>query len=186
MPRMKVILVVLVLVLALVLAQRMAFSFMAQRPADYAETTPAFDLERHLSGALLADGVLYGPTGRVNTRFTAEMQGAWEGGRGRLAEDFRYSTGWEQHREWRIEKLDATRFTATADDVIGVASGQISGSTLLMRYRLQLPERSGGWQLDVTDWLYLGEDGVIVNRSQFRRFGVKLGELVGTIRPRGE
>ena len=56
----------------------------------------------------------------------------------------------------------------------------------MLRYRLRLPEEAGGWEVDVTDWLYLGEDGVIVNRAQFRRFGILVGELVGTIRPGGE
>ena len=54
-----------------------------------------------------------------------------------------------------------------------------------MRYRIRLPESGGGWEMDVTDWLYLVEDGVILNRSQFRRFGIKFAELVATIRPAG-
>lgn len=183
---MKILLVIALILLALVVVQRLAFSFVAQRPADYADTGPAFEIERHLGGPLITDGVIYGPTGRVVTRYTAEMQGTWDENGGRLAEDFRFSTGTTQQREWKIEKLDATRFTATAEDVIGVASGQTSGATLLMRYRLRLMEDAGGWEVDVTDWLYLGENGVIVNRSEFRRFGIKLGELVGTIRPRSE
>ena len=62
----------------------------------------------------------------------------------------------------------------------------MSGATLRMRYRIRLPESGGGWEMDVTDWLYLAEDGVILNRSQFRRFGIKVAELVATIRPAGE
>ncbi len=62
----------------------------------------------------------------------------------------------------------------------------VSGATATLRYRLRLPEAGGGWQVDVTDWLYRGTDGVIVNRAQFRRFGILVGELVGTIRPSGE
>ena len=37
--------------------------------------------------------------------------------------------------------------------------------------------------LTTTDWMYLGPNGAIVNRSQFRKFGLKVGELVATMRP---
>ena len=33
------------------------------------------------------------------------------------------------------------------------------------------------------DWMYLMENGTIINRSQFRKFGVKVAELVATMRP---
>jgi hypothetical protein len=182
----RVVLVVALLALGLVLAQRLFLGFMAQRPADYAETGPAFDLPAALGGPLVASGVIYGPTGRVATRFTADMQGTWDASGGRLDESFRYDTGRTQERAWRITTEADGRFTATADDVVGTGQGRVSGATAELRYRLRLPEAAGGWEVDVTDWLYRGEDGVIVNRSQFRRFGLLVGELVGTIRPAGE
>ncbi len=40
-----------------------------------------------------------------------------------------------------------------------------------------------GHVLDVTDWMYLMENGTIMNRSQFRKFGIKVAELVATMRP---
>lgn len=35
----------------------------------------------------------------------------------------------------------------------------------------------------VTDWMYLADNETIVNRSQFRKFGFKVAELVATMRP---
>ena len=52
-----------------------------------------------------------------------------------------------------------------------------------MRYKLRLAEDAGGHVLDVVDWLYLMENGTIVNRSQMRKFGIKVAELVASIRP---
>ena len=37
--------------------------------------------------------------------------------------------------------------------------------------------------LDVTDWMYLMENGTIMNRSEMRKFGIKVAELIATIRP---
>ena len=39
--------------------------------------------------------------------------------------------------------------------------------------------------LDAVDWMYVQPDGVILNRSQFRKFGIKVAELFCTIRPMG-
>lgn len=37
--------------------------------------------------------------------------------------------------------------------------------------------------LDVADWLYLMETGTILNRSQMRKFGLRVDDLVATMRP---
>jgi hypothetical protein len=50
-------------------------------------------------------------------------------------------------------------------------------------YRIRLPEDAGGHVLAVTDWMYLMENGTIINRSQFRKWGIKVAELVATMRP---
>ena len=52
-----------------------------------------------------------------------------------------------------------------------------------LKYRIVLPKESGGHTLDVTDWLYLAENGAILNRSEMRKFGIKVAELVATMRP---
>ena len=46
-----------------------------------------------------------------------------------------------------------------------------------------LPQDAGGHTLDTTDWMYLMSNGSIMNRSQFRKFGIKVAELVATMRP---
>lgn len=182
----KILLTLALVALLLVLAQRLFFGFMAQAPGDYTDTAPPFDLRQTLNGPLVASGVIYGPTGRVAARFAADMTGTWDENGGTLAESFRYDSGRTQERAWRIVPGEGGRFTATADDVAGTGEGAVSGATVELRYRLRLPEAAGGWEVDVTDWLYLGQDGVITNRAQFRRFGILVGELVGSIRPAAE
>jgi len=54
----------------------------------------------------------------------------------------------------------------------------------LLNYRIKLTEDAGGHALDVTDWMYLMSNGSIMNRSQFRKFGIKVAELVATMRPK--
>lgn len=157
--------------------------FMAQRPDDYVrEVGTALDLRKHLNGPLICEGVIYGPTGRVTSRFVGEFQAHWEGNQGVMTEHFRYESGAEQHREWRLTLGNDGRIRATAPDVVGEGEGQICGPAVRLRYRIRLPEDTGGHVLDTTDWMYLAPNGTIVNRSQFRKFGIKVAELVATMR----
>ncbi len=157
--------------------------FRHQPPAGYADTGPAFDLRTHLAGPILCEGVIYGPLGRVTSRFTANMNGVWDGANGTLAEHFVYAGGGTQDREWRLRMGNDGTFTATADDIIGEGRGVVSGATICMTYRLRLPQDAGGHVLDVTDWMYLMDNGVIMNRSEMRKYGIRVAELIATMRP---
>ncbi len=157
-------------------------SFSAQRPSDYAAGSQIFDLREHLVGAMVCEGVIYGPTGRVVSRFVGNFDARWTGGNGVMSEDFLYDSGEWQHREWRLTLDPAGRITATADDVVGTGTGLQSGATVQLLYRIKLPDTAGGHVLTATDWMYLAPNGTIVNRSQFRKYGIKVAELVATMR----
>lgn len=158
------------------------FGFASQRPADWKGKGPAFDPQRDLAGAIVCEGVIYGPFGRVTSRFVAEMQGDWQGNRGVLRESFRYDNGEVQLREWQLLIREDGTLEAKAADVPGTAQGCISGPTVQMLYDIRLPKSAGGHVLSVVDWMYLAENGTIINRSQFRKFGIKVAELVATMR----
>lgn len=180
---MKLVIALLVCVLVLIVARNLFFSFRAQSPADYEGTGPLLSLPDHLSGDILAEGLIYGPDGRMASRFGARMYGEWRGNEGTLTESFSYSNGRTQQRKWFLTLDPDGSFTATADDIIGVATGVTSGATARISYRIKLPPEAGGFVLDVTDWLYLTESGTILNKSEMRKFGFKVAELVATMRP---
>lgn len=161
---------------------RRRIGFLGQRPAHYAEGGPTFDLTRHLSGEMFCDGVIYGPSGRVVSRFAADFNIVWTGAKAIMSEHFRYDSGETQDRAWHLELGEDGRFTANADDLIGEGSGVQSGPTVCLSYRIKLPPDAGGHVLDVVDWMYLTPDGTIINRSQFRKYGFKVAELVATMR----
>ena len=114
------------------------------------------------------------------------MNGSWQGDVGTLSEVFRYDSGTIQHRAWTLALGPAGAITATAPDVVGKGDGRVEGSGVVLRYRIRLTPEAGGHVLDVIDWMYLMENGTIMNRSQFRKFGVKVAELVATMRPASE
>ena len=164
---------------ALMLRNRIGFT--AQQPEHYVDGQ-RFDIREHLNGPMICEGVLYGPLGRVSTRFVAQMHGHWDGNKGHLVENFVYESGEEHKREWFLTTHNNDQIDAEAPDVIGTGKGTQKGSAVQLKYRLQLPESGGGHVLDVTDWMYLLPNGTVVNRSQMRKFGIKVAELVATMR----
>lgn len=164
--------------------RRQVWSFKAQRPEDYTEGQQQFDLRTHLNGPIICEGVIYGPLGRVTSRFVGEFEAHWNGNVGVMTEHFRYDSGSTQDRVWHLRLGNDGCIQATAPDVIGMGTGMQVGSAVQLQYRIQLPEDSGGHVLDTTDWMYLAPNGTIVNRSQFRKFGFQVAELVATMRPK--
>lgn len=180
---MKLLTTLLVLVILIMAAKSLFLSFRAQKPSNYADTGPVFTLKTHLSGEFLSEGLIYGPTGKMTNSFVARMVGEWDGDTGTLSEEFTYSNGKQQSRKWFLKLGEGNSFTAIADDIVGEARGTISGATVKMEYQIVLPEDAGGHRLTATDWLYLTENGVIMNKSEMRKFGIKVAELIATIRP---
>lgn len=169
-----------------VLIRSWALSFQGQVPADYKTDNGDILLSDHLKGEMSCHGVLYGPLGKVVSRFIADMSIKWSGNKGRMDELFTYDSGNTQTRVWDMELSEDGGLIATASDFEGLAVGKISGSTIQLKYKFRLPKESGGHVLNVVDWMYLLEDGTLVNRSQFRKFGIKVAELVATIQPKAQ
>jgi len=172
--------VALMLVLSYVKTRYLDFG--AQSPLDYAKESGQFDIREHLNGPIECEGVIYGPTGRVTSRFVGNFEATWDGNKGVMTEEFRYDSGTVQHREWHLTLGNDGKIKAEAADVIGAGSGTQMGSAVQLNYRIKLPDEAGGHVLDTVDWMYLAPNGAIVNRSQFRKFGFKVAELVATMR----
>jgi len=180
-PVLSALIAVGIVVLLGVVAGRF-IGFTTQKPADFAAKGPKFDPRTHLSGPILCEGVVYGPMGRVSSRFVADMEGVWTGNVGVLKERFRYDTGMVQDRQWTLRLGNGGEIVAEAPDVVGQGMGHAEGAAVEMRYRIKLSPEAGGHVLDVVDWMYLMENGTIMNRSQFRKYGIKVAELVATMR----
>jgi hypothetical protein len=127
--------------------------------------------------------VIYGPTGRVTSRFVADMNGTWDGNTGTMTETFRYDSGAVQDRCWTLELATMARSGPRPTMWSAPAAARPKARACVLNYRIRLTPEAGGHVLDVTDWMYLMENGTIMNRSQFRKFGIKVAELVATMRP---
>ena len=137
----------------------------------------------NIKDILKVDDIIYGPFGRVSTRFVAKMQASWDGNEGQISETFNYDSGNSQKRMWTLKLGKDGVITADAEDLVGTGTGHQAGSAVVLKYTIKLTKEAGGHALKVTDWMYLMENGVVMNRSQFRKFGIKVAEVVATMRP---
>lgn len=145
--------------------------------ADYAGEKPVLDLRRYFNGTLDAYGVFTDRSGKVVRRFTVVMRCSWNGEQGVLDEDFTYADGTTQKRIWRLTHLGNGRYEGRADDVVGVAEGQVAGNAFRWGYTLALPVDGRVWNVQFDDWMYLLDDRVMLNKAEMSKFGIRLGEV---------
>lgn len=145
--------------------------------ATYKAERPELRLEEYFNGTLDAWGMFQKRDGTVVKRFKVVIDASWTGNRGVLDERFTYSDGTTQRRVWNITRTAEGEYQGRADDVVGIANGEVSGNALRWIYTLELPVGEKIYHVDFDDWMYLQDDGILMNRSVMKKFGFRLGEV---------
>ena len=149
----------------------------APKVADYAAEKPVLDLREYFNGPLSAHGMFQDRSGKVIKRFTVAMQGTWKGDMGTLEEDFSYSAGTTPRRVWTLTRGPDVQYTGRADDVVGEATGQARGNAFHWQYTLQQPVDGKVYDVQMDDWMFLIDDKRMLNRTEMRKFGIRLGDV---------
>ncbi len=143
----------------------------------YEGTTPPADIEAYFTGPISAWGVVQDWKGHVVARFDVKMVGTWEGDTGTLDETFTYYDGVQQKRVWTITKHPDGTYTGTAGDIVGEATGAQTGTAINWAYQMDLEVDGKTWRLTFDDWMWQMNDGVMINRSYMKKFGLTVAEL---------
>ncbi len=144
---------------------------------NYLDLEPRFDLQTYFSGKIKAWGIVQNRSGNVVNRFDVDIIGSWDGDVGTLEEDFYYYDGETQRRVWTIEKKGANSYEGRADDVLGVASSMVYGNAAQWSYSMDLPVDDTTYRVQFDDWMWLMNDGVLMNRSYIKKFGITMAEV---------
>jgi len=144
---------------------------------QYQTERPELRLEEYFNGTLDAWGMFQKRDGTVVRRFKVVIDARWEGDSGVLDENFTYSDGTRKRRVWKITRTGDDTYSGRADDVVGIAKGRVSGNSLQWVYTMSLPVDGKVYEVQFDDWMYLQEDGVMLNRSVMKKFGFRLGEV---------
>jgi hypothetical protein len=143
----------------------------------YRDVEPKISFRDYFTGPVTAWGIVQDRKGKVIRRFEIDMLGTWQGERGTLEENFRYYDGEIAKRIWNVKQSGDGTFIATADDIIGDGLGKISGNAALWRYTMKVKVKEKFYHIDFDDWMFQMNDGVVINRSYMKKFGIRVGEI---------
>jgi len=164
-------------ILALTLATAFMLVGCSAKINDYKNDSPALYLDKFFVGNIVAHGMVQDRSGKVTQRFRADIIGTWEGDQGVLDEVFYWDDGREQTRVWQLTKTGPNSYEGTAGDVVGVARGTTAGNALHWVYQLEVPFRDSTIAITLDDWMFLLDEDRLVNRTEMRKFGFRVGEI---------
>ena len=145
---------------------------------DYDGLSPKLDVFEFFQGDLLASGVVKNRSGKVVRHFNADIKAFVEGEELILDETFLFNDGEEDFRKWRIKRTGVDVYEGVANDVSGLAFGQAAGNALRWEYKLNLVTNGRTIEVDFDDWMFQTSDNIIINISDIKKWGFKVGEVV--------
>lgn len=146
--------------------------------ATYKDMQPKMSIETYFNGPIKAWGIVQNWRGEVTSRFDVTMHGSWKDGVGTLKEDFVYYEGGKiDRRVWTITQTSPDTYEGVASDILDKAHGSQNGNAMNWSYRMDLPVDGSTYRITFDDWMWLMNDGVLINRSYLKKFGFTVAEL---------
>lgn len=154
------------------------------RARDFKDQGPPLDPKAYFSGHLQSRGVVEGLSGKVRDQFSTQMHGVPNRNGLLLIQDFTFASGRKEHRVWDIRIVDAHHYEGHANDSVGRAYGESWGNAFEWNYTLAVPVKGHRVNVDFRQVMLLQPDGVLLNRAQYRKFGIRLGSITESFRKR--
>ena len=142
---------------------------------NFENETPRFVLEDYFDGKTKAWGMFHDRFGNLKRSFKVDITGTLDNDSLTLDEKFVYNDGEKESRIWSIKILGNNKYSGTADDVIGEATGISSGNALNWKYKLNLKVKESTVAVDFDDWMFLQDDNILMNRAEVKKWGIVLG-----------
>ncbi|MGI8740514.1 MAG: DUF3833 family protein [Gammaproteobacteria bacterium] len=147
-------------------------------PRDFANATPRFHPEKFFSGSTHSWGVIEDRSANPTSRFRTETHGRRDRGALLIDQRFYFEDGRTQRRTWRLRRIDAHHYEATANDVVGVATGEAHGNAFRWEYTLRLNANNPLSNVRLKHWMYLLDGGVtMLNRVTVSKLGFIVAEV---------
>ena len=145
---------------------------------QYENREPRFDIVDYFRGHTRGWGIVQDRAGTLKRQFVVDIDGRLDdNGNLVLEEDFSWDDGEHSRRIWTIARNDDRSLRGTADDVIDQAVGAAAGNALNWRYDLNLVIDGSNWVVHFDDWMFLQPDGILLNRAEMSKFGIRVGDV---------
>lgn len=149
------------------------------KPKDFAGSSSSFEPDNYFTGVTRSWGVLENRAGEPKSHFTTESIGTREpSGDLNIRQTFTHEDNSTQVRLWHVHRIDAHRYEATANDVVGIARGTAYGNAFRWEYTIALKLGNPFSHVHLRQWMYL-QPGTqtMFTRAVVRKFGIRLGEV---------
>ena len=156
----------------------MLFACSGMDVEQYKNETPKLDLQAYLNGRIKGYGIVQDRSNKVTKRFDFSGYAVWKDNVGTFNEKITYTDGKVDKRVWKFTKISDSYYEATTPDVIGKAEIKVSGNAMNWKYTMNVKvDDNTTYKIDFDDWMFLMDDGKLVNRNYFHKYGVDVGEL---------
>ena len=150
---------------------------------DFEGTSPAFRPEVFFTRALEGWGVLEGPTGALQKRFTVRAEGHIDGDVIRFRETWIFDDGHTDTLNWEIRAYGNGRYVGREDRSDGEAEGELAGSAFHWTYTRDTPQPDGkSVKLNFDDWFFQIDDDVVIAKGVGGRLGLPFASAHVTYR----
>ena len=150
---------------------------------QFAQQSPPFDPIAYFTGKTHSWGVFENRAGDPSRRFQTACIGRMENGVLFLDQTFTYDDGHQQQRHWHIRRVDAHRYEATANDVVGTGSGTAFGNAFRWEYTVALKPGNPFLNVHLRQWMYLQAGGrTLLNRGTVRVLGAEVAQITEQFR----
>ncbi len=151
--------------------------------AAFASEGPLFDPVSFYTGQTRSWGIFENRAGEPTRTIRTETSGHIVGGELRMEQDLYFGGQPRQHRSWKMRRLDAHHFEATANDLVGTARGEAYGNAFTWTFTLALKPGNSLYNVQMTQHMYLQPDGkTMINRDTIRKLGFILAEVTEQFR----
>ena len=147
-----------------------------------ADRAPKLDLQTFFAGQTVALGIFEDRFGNLRRQFRVVLEGTVDGDVLTLDETFLYDDGEQDFRKWVIRRTGKGKdgevlYEGSAEDIMGVASGAVSGNALNWEYDVVLSIDGRNVEVHFDDWIYQQHEDVAINRAYVSKFGIEIGSV---------
>lgn len=144
----------------------------------FAGAGPQFDPVVFFRGRAHSWGVLENRSGQPTDIVRTETSGEAEGADGlHMMQTLYVGSDAPQQREWHMRRTGPGTFEATANDMVGTAIGTAAGPAFHWQWTLATAPGNDLKNVVMDQWMYLYDDGSMMNRTTVRKLGIVLIEV---------
>ena len=145
---------------------------------------PAFDPVRFFTGHVQSWGVMEDRSGQPTSIVTTDCSGQADGPDGlRMTQRLVIGSDAPVTREWRMRRTGPGTYEATANDMVGTATGTASGRAFHWTWTLALSPGNALKNVTMDQWWYLQDDGSMLNRTMVSKLGYIAAEVTEHFAP---